>query len=74
MHLNTYSTLEKKSKWLKIRMIFDIENSLWNFDIFLQGGKSMYLGTMAGWLILWDFFLNEWIAEGVASNVNDFTV
>ena len=55
-------------------MIFDIKNSLWksNFDTSRRGRKAFqdayYQG---GWLIL-QVLLNNWVAEGVASEVNDW--
>ena len=53
-------------------MIFDTENSLWksNFSTLRWAGKARQ--SIRLWLILLDLMKN-WVAEGVASDVNDFT-
>ena len=72
LRLDSYSSMKKKIR--KILMIFDIENllSFWHFATRQQflGKASRDTYNQGGWLILQDFFKN-WVAEGVASEVND---
>jgi hypothetical protein len=59
---------EKKIR--KIQMIFDIENSLCELAKLGKACQDAY--NHGGWLILLDC-LKNWVAECVASEVNDFT-
>ena len=71
VRLTYYSSMKKNFR--KIRMIFDLENSLWksNFRTLLRAGKaSQDTYNPAGWLIL-KALLKNGVEEGVASDLHD---
>ena len=69
-----------KKKIKKIRIVLDIENSLYESPILALCDEAAKLGKASreliikkGWLILYGH-LKKWVAKGVASEVHDFTL
>ena len=66
--------LLRKKKKRKIRMIFDVESQFFALcnKLAKLGKASQEAYNLGKWLIL-SALMKNWVAKGIASNVNDFT-